>query len=367
MTRTDDNHMERALALAETARGATAPNPLVGAVVVDARGAVVGEGHHEAAGRPHAEVVALDRAGGAARGATLYVTLEPCRHHGRTPPCTDAILAAGVRRVVVAHVDPDEKMAGESVTVLLAAGVEVTVGVCEADAAAQNEAYFHHRRTGLPLVVLKAAATFDGRTAAPDGSSQWITGEEARGDVHALRAASDAVVVGAGTVLVDDPRLTARTDPPAASQPARVVVDATGRVPAEAALFAPGAPLIVATAAAAEERRAAWSSAGAEVLDLPPAPGGGVALRPLLEALGNRGMLQVLVEGGATLAGSLLREDLVDRVVLYVGAVCAGGDDARPLFAGPAFPTLKDFARFGLVDVTRFGDDVRLTYVPRGD
>ncbi|MBX7161565.1 MAG: bifunctional diaminohydroxyphosphoribosylaminopyrimidine deaminase/5-amino-6-(5-phosphoribosylamino)uracil reductase RibD, partial [Acidimicrobiia bacterium] len=228
--------MRRALELAARARGDTAPNPMVGAVVVDVDGRVVGEGWHEGAGEPHAEVVALEEARERARGATLYVTLEPCTHHGLTPPCVEAVIGAGVTRVVVAQQDPDPRVSGAGVEVLRAAGVTVVEAVCRSQAEAQLDAYRHHRTTGRPLVVLKTAITIDGATAAPDGSSQWITGEEARADAHELRRESDAVLVGSGTVVADDPRLDVRTEPPPRRQPLRVVADARGRTSAAAAL-----------------------------------------------------------------------------------------------------------------------------------
>lgn len=357
--------MRRALELAARARGDTAPNPMVGSVVVDGSGTVVGEGWHEAAGEAHAEVVALEAAGERARSATLYVTLEPCTHHGRTPPCVDAVLAAGVSRVVVAQSDPDPRVAGSGVVALRRAGVAVTEGVCRGPAEVQLRAYRHHRRTGRPLVVLKTAVTVDGATAAPDGTSQWITGVEARADAHELRRESDAVLVGSGTVLVDDPRLDVRTEPPPRRQPLRVVADARGRAPTGAALFGVGGALLVATTAnASAQVVAAWQGAGAEVVVLSRGMDGGVDLGELVDQLGDRGVLQLMVEGGRNLAGAVLRAGLVDRLVVYVGAVTAGGDDAATVFAGPAARTVDAFTRWRLDDVTRFGDDVRLDYFP---
>src|SRR6476619_7497418 len=224
----DTQYMQRALRLAARAAGRTSPNPMVGTVVVRG-GKIVGEGYHHAAGEPHAEVNALAKAGDAARGATLYATLEPCAHHGRTPPCVDAIVDAGVSRVVVGIEDPDERVRGAGIRALRAAGVTVDVGVCAEEVRAQLAPYLKHRATGRPWVVLKLAATLDGRTAAPDGSSRWITGEAARADAHRLRAESDAVVVGAGTVRADDPSLTVRDAE--GSDPLRVVL---GHAPAAA-------------------------------------------------------------------------------------------------------------------------------------
>lgn len=359
--------MRRALELAARARGDTAPNPMVGAVVVGADGSVVGEGWHRAAGEPHAEVVALDEAGERARGATLYVTLEPCTHHGRTPPCTDAVVAAGVGRVVIAQHDPDPRVSGKSVGALQEAGISVVQDVCRPQAEAQLRAYRHHRITGRPLVVLKAAVTIDGAVAAPDGTSQWITGDEARSDAHELRRESDAVLVGSGTVLADDPRLDVRTEPPPRRQPLRVVADARGRTPGTAALFGVDGEVVVATTAAVPTRAArGWAAAGAEVLVVDPGVGCGIDLDELVAELGSRGVLQVMVEGGAALAGAVLRAGLVDRLVVYVGAATAGGDDAASAFAGPAAASVDAFVRWRLDDVTRLGDDVRLDYLPVG-
>ncbi|HEV8163333.1 MAG TPA: bifunctional diaminohydroxyphosphoribosylaminopyrimidine deaminase/5-amino-6-(5-phosphoribosylamino)uracil reductase RibD, partial [Actinomycetota bacterium] len=242
--------MARAVALAEGGRGTASPNPMVGAVLV-MDGHVVGEGYHRAPGEPHAEVAALAAAGEAAAGATCYVTLEPCAHQGRTPPCADALLQAGVARVVAALPDPDPRVDGAGLARLRAAGVAVTVGVGADAAAEQNAAYLTHRRLGRPRVTLKAAASLDGKVAAPDGSSQWITGTAARADAHRLRAEADAVAVGAGTALADDPRLTVRLPGYAGRQPLRVLVDAAGRVGAAGHLFDRAGPTLVATTAAA--------------------------------------------------------------------------------------------------------------------
>lgn len=320
----DAAHMDRAVDLAERVRGTTAPNPWVGCVVV-AEGGAVHEGATAPPGGPHAEVTALAAAGPAARGATLYTTLEPCAHHGRTPPCVGAVLDAGVRRVVVGVLDPDPQVAGRGVDQLRQAGVEVTVGVGADRVAEQLAPYLKHRRTGRPWVVLKLAATLDGRTAAADGSSRWITGEDARRDVHRLRARSDAVLVGAGTVRADDPELTARLDPPPPTQPLRVVL---GRVP-EGARVRPAVEL---------------SGDLGEVLD----------------ELGSRGVLQLLVEGGPRVAHQFHAGGLVDRYVVYLAPAVAGGDDGAPLFAGPGAATVGDLWRGRLVSVERLGDDVRL-------
>ncbi|HVX21767.1 MAG TPA: bifunctional diaminohydroxyphosphoribosylaminopyrimidine deaminase/5-amino-6-(5-phosphoribosylamino)uracil reductase RibD [Acidimicrobiales bacterium] len=322
--RDDEAHMARAVALAGSVHGATAPNPWVGCVVVTAAGDRF-EGATAPPGGPHAEVTALRAAGQLARGGTLYTTLEPCAHVGRTGPCADAVADAGVARVVVGVLDPDPNVSGRGVALLREAGVAVDVGV-GADAVTEQLApYLKHRRTGRPWVVLKLAATMDGRTAAPDGSSRWITGEAARRDVHRLRSRSDAVLVGAGTVRADDPELTARTDPPPARQPLRVVL---GQAPAGARVH--------------------------------PAVELSGDLDAVLVELGRRGVLQVLVEGGATVAQEFHARQLVDRYVLYLAPALFGGDDGRPLFAGPGAPTMDGLWRGRLVSVAQLGADLRL-------
>lgn len=331
-TARDEGWMLRAVELADGVRGTTAPNPWVGAVVVTQAGRTY-EGATAPPGGPHAEVTALHRAAEAGEdlsGATLYSTLEPCAHAGRTGPCASAIARSGVGRVVVGVLDPDPQVSGRGVAILEEAGVEVSVGTAAETVGEQLAAYLKHRRTGRPWVVLKLAATLDGRTAAPDGSSRWITGEEARRDAHRLRALSDAVLVGAGTVRADDPALTVRTDPEPARQPMRVVL---GDVPA-AAKVQPAVSL---------------SGAPEEVLD----------------ELGRRGVLQVLVEGGARVAHAFHAAGLVDRYVVYLAPALFGGDDARPLFAGPGAPTIEDAWRGRLLGVTRLGDDLRVDLAPR--
>jgi diaminohydroxyphosphoribosylaminopyrimidine deaminase/5-amino-6-(5-phosphoribosylamino)uracil reductase len=322
----DAGFMVQALSAAATARRVTSPNPWVGAILV-ARDGRVFAGATERPGGRHAEIVALDAsrtAGANVRGGELFVTLEPCVHHGRTGPCVDAIVAAGIGRVVVGVVDPDSNVAGRGVERLRSAGLEVIVGV-EADAvAAQLAPYLTHRRTGRPWVVLKLAATLDGGTAAPDGSSQWITGPEARADAHGLRADSDAVLVGAGTVRRDDPRLTVRHGA-AGRQPMRVVL---GQAPPEARVH----PCVE------------MSGPLADVLD----------------ELGRRHVLQLLVEGGAAVATAFHRAGLVDRYVLYIAPALFGGDDARGLFAGPGVPTITDLWRGRILGAVRLGDDLRI-------
>jgi diaminohydroxyphosphoribosylaminopyrimidine deaminase/5-amino-6-(5-phosphoribosylamino)uracil reductase len=318
--------MRRAIELAEAVRGTTTPNPWVGCVVVPADGSPTFEGATAPPGGPHAEATALALAGDQARGATLFTTLEPCVHFGRTPPCTDGIIAAGVTRVVIAVEDPDPHVAGKGVEALRAAGIEVSLGEQTETVTDQLAPYLKHRRTGQPWVILKMASTLDARTAAPDGTSRWITGPEARRDVHHLRARSDAVLVGAGTVRTDDPELTVRlNDGVECTQPLRVVL---GQAPAGAKVH-PALEL---------------SGPVSEVLD----------------ELGRRGILQLLVEGGARVAHDFHAAGAVDRYVLYLAPALFGGDDGVPLFAGPGAPSMGDVWRGRLVSVEQLGDDLRV-------
>jgi diaminohydroxyphosphoribosylaminopyrimidine deaminase/5-amino-6-(5-phosphoribosylamino)uracil reductase len=362
----DSELMQRALARGETARRRTAPNPWVGALVVR-DGEVVGEGATQLPGGPHAEIEALREAGEQADGATVYTTLEPCSHTGRTGPCVAALAGAGITRVVVALEDPDPQVAGRGIAALRDLGIAVEVGV-GADAAARSLApYLLQRRDGRAFTVVKTAMSLDGRIAARDGSSRWISGAASRADAHRLRAESQAIVIGAGTALADRPRLTVRdADGPVHAQPLRVLLDASGRVPPEGPLFdAQLAPtLVVTTDAAASTVQRSWLEAGAKVLTVPAAPDGpGVDLPATLEVLAGLGVLQALVEGGAALSGSLLDAGLADRLVTYVAPTVLGRDGRPALdLAGPA--RIEDAPRWRLVDVARVGTDVRLEYEP---
>lgn len=327
------------------------PNPRVGATIVDSRGAVVGRGAHERPGTPHAEVLALAEAGPAAAGATLYVTLEPCAHHGRTPPCTEAILASGVVSVVVAVIDPDERVAGAGIARLRQAGVDVEVGVGADLAEALDPGYFHHRRTGRSRVIHKAALTLDGQIAAVDGTSQWVTSEEARRDAHRLRASVDAVMVGAGTLFVDDPRLDVRLEGYEGPQPRPVIVAGTRPLPPRAAIWDRD-PLVVA---------AAPLSAPGEVV-IVPGRGGAVDLASALVATGEAGLLDVLVEGGAGISASLWEGGLVDAGVWYLAGKVAGGI-GRGVFDRP-FAGIADARVVEMTGVTRIGPDLRVEWRP---
>lgn len=352
----DHAHMARALQLAARGLYTTSPNPRVGCVVVR-DGRVVGEGWHERAGAAHAEINALKAAGDAARGATVYVTLEPCSHHGRTPPCAEALVNAGVARVVAAMSDPNPLVAGGGIAMLTLAGVAAELGLMEAEARALNPGFVSRMTRGRPWVRLKTASTLDGKTALANGTSQWITGEAARADVQALRARACAILTGSGTVLADDPRMNVR-DFDIDRQPLRVVVDSALRTPADAAIL----PALLACRDADAAARAALEQAGAEVVELPGADGH-VDLAALLRQLAQRGVNELHVEAGATLNGALLAGGWVDEWVAYV-APMAVGDDARGLFALPPLESLADAARFRLSDVSRLGDDLRLTLLP---
>jgi len=328
-THEDEIWMQAAIGLARSVRASTAPNPWVGAVVVPAGDDPVTEGATQPPGGPHAEAVALDLAGDSARGSTLYVTLEPCSHHGRTPPCADAVVAAGVKRVVVGILDPDPRVSGLGIQRLRDAGIEVEAGVLASEVEELLAPYLKHRRTGRPWVVLKLASTLDGRIAAPDGSSKWITGPEARADAHRLRAESDAILVGAGTIRADDPALNVRDAP--GNDPLRVVL---GTIPEGA------------------RARPAMEHEG--------------DLAALLDNLGSRGVLQLLVEGGARVAWSFHDQDLVDQYVIYLAPVLLGGDDGVPLFRGPGAATLQDAWRGSIASLRRLGPDVRIDLLARG-
>ena len=348
--------MRRAVELAASALGVSNPNPAVGVVVLGPGGEVLGEGATRPAGDAHAEVVALDAAGPAAAGATLVTTLEPCRHRGRTGPCTDRIVASGVARVVYAVADPHTDAAGGG-DVLRAAGVDVEGGVLVEEAAADLEPWLVAVRRRRPHVTWKYAATLDGRTAAADGTSRWVTGPESRRDVHRLRAHADAVIVGIGTVLADDTQLTVR-DWPVPRQPLRVVVDGKARTPLSARILDDAAPTLVAVGADADPVRIkALRGTAAEVVELPRRDGH-VDLFALMAALHQRDRLRLLLEGGATLAGSFVRQRLVDRVVGYHAPALLGA--GPPVLADAGVSSIGDAIRLSVRDVATVGVDVRI-------
>jgi diaminohydroxyphosphoribosylaminopyrimidine deaminase / 5-amino-6-(5-phosphoribosylamino)uracil reductase len=355
---TDRHFMLRALELAERGRGLTSPNPMVGAVVVS-DGEIVGEGYHARAGGPHAEVVALAAAGPRSRGATIYVTLEPCSYHGRTPPCAEAVIEAGIRRVVAALVDPNPRVSGRGLAALRAAGIEVADAVLGEHAERQNRAFVAAMRLGRPHVTLKIAMTLDGRIADRQGESKWITGEAARGQAQRLRSEVDAILVGVGTVLRDDPALTVRREQPWPREPYRVVLDTHARTPAAAKLIAAGTParaLIVTAAEAEASRVAALGAAGATVVAV-AARGGRVDPRAALTALADLEVRAVLVEGGAEVHGAFVDAGLVDRVAVFLAPRLLGGRGATTSIGGLGL-SLHGAVRLGPLEVSRLGDDL---------
>ncbi len=358
---TDTGHMRVALDLAVRGWGHVSPNPMVGALVI-AGDEVVGRGWYEGpSGSPHAEVRALREAGDRARGATVVCTLEPCNHHGATPPCTEALIEAGVARVVAGATDPNPLVDGAGLARLRAAGIDVRDGVLAAEAHRLNAAFERHVRTGTPFVIWKVATSLDGKTAARDGSSRWITSEEARRDAHRLRAWADAIVVGAGTVLADDPALTTRhPDLPAARSPLRVVVDGAGRVPPTASVFDRSAPTLVATTVAGERALGRVLPAEVEVAVCAADATGGVAPAALLDELGKRDVQGVVLEGGATLAWSFLRDGAVDRIVQYVAPRLIGGATAPGALMGEGFSPVAAAQDLTFVRVDRVGRDLRV-------
>lgn len=354
----DEYWMDRALAVAARGIGLTSPNPAVGALLVR-EDVVVGEAAHLRAGTPHAEATALAVAGSRARGATCYVTLEPCAHHGRTPACADALVAAGITRVVVACQDPNPLVDGRGLAHLRTAGVDVQVGIREAEARALNRAFFSFMTTGRPHVTLKSAMTFDGKIAAPDGSSRWITGEAARAEAHRMRFAADAILVGIGTVLQDDPELSVRLPGLPAKEPFRVVADSRLRIPLEARLLAAGDPtrtVVACVEAAPAASKAALRIRGVRLLELPQ-DGGRVDLRALLSALARLDVIAVLVEGGAELGAALLDAGLIDRVVFFVAPRLLGGRYA-PGPIGGSGRALKETVNLTQVTYRQIGEDL---------
>jgi diaminohydroxyphosphoribosylaminopyrimidine deaminase/5-amino-6-(5-phosphoribosylamino)uracil reductase len=347
----DDRHMLRALDLARK-HVHTHPNPRVGSVIVDAQGEVVGEGWHEGPGTSHAEVMALQEAGSRAQGSTVYVSLEPCSHHGRTPPCVDALIEAGVTSVIIGAIDPDPNVSGAGAARLEEAGIEVITGVLEGPSREVDLAYFQHRETGMPRVTLKWAMTLDGSVAAVDGSSQWITSDDARRHAHEVRAGVDAVVIGAGTMRSDDPGLDVRIDGYRGDQPRPVVVAGRNQLPAEARIWERD-PLVVSTSA--------LSLPAGELLEVP----GDDLPDPIqtCKALADLGLLDLLLEGGPTLAGAWWRGGVVTSGLVYVGAKIAGGSGQSPLSG--IFSTIADAEEVEFGPVRNVGTDVLIEFHKR--
>jgi diaminohydroxyphosphoribosylaminopyrimidine deaminase / 5-amino-6-(5-phosphoribosylamino)uracil reductase len=355
----EERLMRRALELARLGRYTNQPNPRVGCVIAQGK-QIVGEGFHRKWGEPHAEVRALDAAGLAARGATAYVTLEPHSYHGRTPPCTDALIRAGVARVVCGTLDPNPKVHGEGVRQLQAAGIEVRTGVLEAEVRELNLGFEKRMRSGLPRVIVKIGASLDGRVALANGVSRWITSAQSRADVQRLRAEAGAVLTGIETVLADDPQLNVR-DPQIemlGRQPLRVVLDSRLRMPASARMLSsPGETLVFTDEARAREGAV---SPGAEVIGV-PRTADGLELSAVLRELGKRQCNDVLIEAGPTLAGRFLQHGLADELIVYLAPVLLG-PDARPMAALPQLQRLEDGPRFALKDLERSGPDAKLVF-----
>ncbi len=345
----NDQPMDRAIRLASQFR--PHPNPRVGAVIVDPHGQLVGEGAHVRPGLPHAEVVAIEAAGERSVGSTMYVTLEPCNHMGKTGPCAAAIVSAGIVKVVVGVSDPDDRVAGAGVAALKAAGISVEFDASAPGLGDLDPGYFHHRRTGRPRFTLKAALTLDGQVAARDGSSQWITGEEARLDGHRLRAEADAVLVGAGTLLADDPRLDVRLPGYDGPQPRPMVIAGHRPLPETAQVFRRN-PIVVSSGEIAQP---------GEELIVPPGQDGRPDLLMAAASLGRAGWVDVMVEGGPTLAGELLAAGLIDRGVWYMASKLAGGIGHTAF--NREFRTLSDARRVEIVDVRKVGADLRVEFL----
>jgi diaminohydroxyphosphoribosylaminopyrimidine deaminase/5-amino-6-(5-phosphoribosylamino)uracil reductase len=360
VTSTDQLHLARAIELAQRGVGRTSPNPNVGAVVAR-DGEVVAEGWHERYGGPHAEVNALEAAGEAARGATLYVSLEPCCHHGRTPPCTDAILAAGIARVVVGSDDPTEKASGRGLGILRDEGVEVAMAEGELAARARliNQAFRKHARTGRPWVLFKSAMTLDGKVATPSGDSKWISGELSRHRAHEWRASVDAVAVGVGTALTDDPQLTARIEG-VERQPRRVVFDSTARLPHDSKLVraAPEVALTVVVSRAAPRQEVdALEAAGADII-VATGENEQARVRSALVALGDRGITSILLEGGPHLAGAFFDAGDIDEVRLFLAPLLVGGRAARDPLEGGGVERIADATRALTLECENVGEDL---------
>jgi diaminohydroxyphosphoribosylaminopyrimidine deaminase/5-amino-6-(5-phosphoribosylamino)uracil reductase len=356
-TSEDHVYMARALRLAERGLNSTTPNPRVGCVIVK-NGKIVGEGWHQKAGEPHAEIIALMQAGMAAQGSTVYVTLEPCSHHGRTPPCADALIGAGVAKVIAAMQDPNPSVSGQGLARLKSAGVEIHSGLMEAEARVLNAGFIKRMVYGHPFVRIKTASSLDGKTALSSGESKWITGEAARADVHLLRARSCAILTGVNTVLADNPQLNVRgIDTP--RQPMKVIVDSNLRTPVDA-LILQGAKTLIACAELNSQKATALEAAGADILCLPDSKGK-VDLNALLSRLTQKGINEVMTEAGPGLNGALLAAGLVDEWVQYL-APCLLGSNARPLFELAEPATMQDRLNWKLADQRMIGSDLRLTW-----
>jgi diaminohydroxyphosphoribosylaminopyrimidine deaminase/5-amino-6-(5-phosphoribosylamino)uracil reductase len=362
------DYMDRALLLARLALVHSSPNPAVGAVIVK-DDVIVGEGYTQPPGSAHAEIVALQQAGEKAKGATMYVTLEPCCHQGRTPPCTKAIIAAGIANVHISIIDPDLRVCGRGKSDLEAAGIKTSVGDHEDQAQELNEAYIKHTHTGLPFVIGKFAMSLDGKIATKTGESRWISGEQSRRYVHTLRSQIDSIMVGVDTIIRDDPQLTARAGLVGGrveKQPLRVIVDSRGRTPPSAKVFqVPGKTMVATTKEADPDRIKALTEVGAEVVEL-PGKDGMVDLEELLKLLGQRKIVSMMVEGGAAVFGSLFEERLIDKVLAFVAPIVIGGHGAKNPVEGKGVEKLSQATGFTRVKVEMVGSDVLISgYIAR--
>jgi diaminohydroxyphosphoribosylaminopyrimidine deaminase / 5-amino-6-(5-phosphoribosylamino)uracil reductase len=361
--KTDQDFMRLALEMAGTAKGKTNPNPMVGAVIVK-DGEIVGTGIHRKAGEPHAEVHAFRMAGGHAKGATLYVTLEPCSHYGKTPPCAILVKESGVKRVVVAMEDPNPQVAGRGIGILREAGIEVEVGVLEEEAKRLNERFVHNMLTGRPFVISKTAMTLDGKIAAYNGHSKWVTGEEARKHVHELRKESDAILVGIGTVLADNPRLTTRLEA-GGKNPVRVILDSALRIPLEALVTdCTEASTWIAAASDADPVKAkALQEKGLEIILLSKDKNG-LDLRELLTRLYEKGITDIIVEGGSQINSAFLREGLIDKFLVYIAPKILGGLHSLSPFAGSDVEGMDEAVGIHIEKIEQYGEDLCLTAYP---
>ena len=359
------SYMKRALALAQDALGTTSPNPAVGAVLVR-DGLVIGEGHTQPPSQHHAEVVAIDQAWSSTKGASLYVTLEPCCIQGRTPPCTDAIIDAGIVEVHAAVKDPNPLVNGKGLELLRSAGINVQCGEARQAAMELYAPFTKHINTKMPYVLAKFAVSLDGKIATSTGDSRWITSPRSRQYVHQMRKASDAIIVGVNTVIKDDPKLTVRDsrDNPLIHQPLRVIMDSKGRTPADSQLFKELGHTVVAVTSAGAPNLAALTATGAEILELPMTKDGGVDPCALLQALGVRGIVSMMIEGGGQVLGSFFDLDQVDKVVAFISPMVIGGSSAPSPVGGIGFSSLAQVARLEQVKVRRVGPDIMVVGYP---
>lgn len=360
----DTNFMKLALQLAESTKGQTSPNPIVGSVVVR-DGEVVGMGAHLKAGTEHAEVHALKMAGAKAKGATIYVTLEPCSHHGKTPPCADLIIEKGLKRVVIATLDPNPLVAGKGVEKLQKANIEVEVGILEAEALEINKVFFHFIATKTPFVTVKTATSLDGKIATVKGESKWITGDAAREDVHQLRHEHDAILVGIGTVLADNPSLTTRIKT-GGKNPIRIILDHHLQTPLTAKIVADqeAETWIVTSNKAPGNKQKQLATLGVKVINVTQDK---IDINELLRILGEEGITSLFVEGGSTVNDSFLRARCINELITYLAPKLIGGQAAPTSFSGTGFSSLKDALQLEIKTVTKIGDDLKIISVPKGE